>query len=137
MSAARVERLDHVAMVVADFDGTVSVFTEVLGLECIRIGSLNREPSRRIAMIGDGTGFKLELIEAPLDGGPASGAELDHVAVRVSDVTESHRALSASGFESRRSPVRVEAAEAETAVLLAPNGLTVQIIRYDPSSPDV
>ena len=137
MSVNHVERFDHVAMVVADFDGTVTMFTASLGLECIRIGRLNRDPTRRIAMIGDGTGFKLELIEAPASGGPTTGAELDHVAVRVSDVAESYDALTAAGFESKRRPMRVDAAEAQTAVLLGPNGLTVQIIRYDPSSRDI
>lgn len=132
---AGVERIDHVAIVVPDFDATVASLTTALGLRCARIGRLGRDGSRRIAMIADGTGFKLEIIEAPADG--ATGAELDHVAVRVLDVDASHEHLVGAGFAEERAPRRLEPAHARTALLTEPSGLQVQIIRYDPTSPDL
>ena len=141
---AAVERINHVAIVVADFDATVRMLTDALGMRCARLGKLGRDESRRIAMITDGTGFKLEIIEAPApeahEAGPAGAspaATFDHIAVRVRDVDETHERLQAIGFAERMAPRRLEPAHARTALLAEPHGMHVQIIRYDDTSPDI
>jgi catechol 2,3-dioxygenase-like lactoylglutathione lyase family enzyme len=134
---AGVERVDHVAIVVPDFDATVAMLTASLGLRCARIGRLGKDGTRRIAMIADGTGFKLEIIEAAEGPDAVTGPTLDHVALRVRDVDESHRLLLDAGFVEERPPRRLEPAHARTALLAEPNGMQVQVIRYDPTSPDL
>lgn len=132
-----IERIDHVALVVADFDAVVRTFTDALGLRCARIGRLGRDGTRRIAMIADGTGFKLELIEAPADAVDPPSARFDHVALRAHDVDASHDRLLAEGFTAHFAPRRLEPAHARTALLREPSGIDVQIVRYDDTSPDL
>lgn len=129
-----VERIDHVALEVRDFDDTIARLEGALGMHCVRVSTSMRDPSRRIAMVRDRAGFALEIIEAPSwHRGPPI---LDHVAFRVADVDDSYRALHGTGYTSQMTPRRIEAAQADTAVLADQGGLVVQVVRYDPDSPD-
>ena len=132
-----IERIDHVAITVADFDATLATLTGALGLRCARIGRLGGDSARRIAMIADGTGFKLEIIEAGPDDAPDGPAAFAHIALRVRDVDESWDRLLDSGFTAQKPPRRLEPAHARTALLTEPTGMDVQIIRYDDTSPDL
>lgn len=132
-----IERIDHVAITVADFDATLATLSGALGLRCARIGRLGGDSARRIAMIADGTGFKLEIIEAAPDAAHEGPAAFAHLAVRVRDVDESWTRLIDSGFTAQKPPRRLEPAHARTALLTEPTGLDVQIIRYDETSPDL
>jgi catechol 2,3-dioxygenase-like lactoylglutathione lyase family enzyme len=127
------ERVDHVAIEVTDFDERIAAMTNGLGLACRRIGRYGADQSRRIAMLADPTGFKIELIEAA-DGAEAKFA-FAHIAWLVRDVTAAHDALVAAGYETTVAPRRLDAARADTA-LLRRDGLPVQVIRYDHDSPD-
>lgn len=132
--SAVVERIDHVAVEVRDFDDMVARLERSLGLRCTRIGRLTRDPSRRIAVVRDAAGFTLEIIEAPVfhRGAPT----LDHIAFRVRDVAPAHDALVAQGFQSRITPRRLDPSRGENAVLTDPTGLVVQVVRYDTDPSD-
>jgi hypothetical protein len=97
-----------------------------------RMGRYRADPSRRIAMVSDASGFKIELIE----GTDAQGA-FRHIAWRVADVAHAHDALVAVGYESVRPPAPLPPAKGETAVVRDASGLSLQLVRYDDDSPDI
>jgi catechol 2,3-dioxygenase-like lactoylglutathione lyase family enzyme len=126
-----IERVDHVAVEVSDFDERLQLFTEHLGFTLKRMGRYNADPTRRIAMLGDSSGFKIELIEGADDAGA-----FKHIALLVDDVASSHAALVAAGFTSQVEPKRLPPAKGDTAVVRDAAGLVVQLVRYDADSPD-
>jgi methylmalonyl-CoA/ethylmalonyl-CoA epimerase len=125
------DRLDHIALAVEDLDERIEFFTRHLGMSLRRMGTENSTGSR-IAMLAEPNGgFKLELIES------ATRQGLQHVARRVDDVPRAYVGLVAAGLKPLREPHRIGAAKAESALVEDHSGLKVQLIRYDPDSPDL
>jgi catechol 2,3-dioxygenase-like lactoylglutathione lyase family enzyme len=125
------DSLDHFALAVADLDERIAFFTSHMGMALRRMGKEN-STGNRIAMLADpNSGFKLELIESPDRSG------LQHIARRVEDVQGVYDQMVAAGLKPLREPHRIGAAKAESALVEDPSGLKVQIIRYDPDSPDL
>jgi catechol 2,3-dioxygenase-like lactoylglutathione lyase family enzyme len=86
------QQIDHVAISVGDFDDRLALLTGSLGMTLKRIGTYGKGASRRVAMVGDAAGFKLEIIEGD---GPDT---FEHVAWRVDDVQASFEAMVGDGF---------------------------------------
>jgi methylmalonyl-CoA/ethylmalonyl-CoA epimerase len=125
------DSLDHFALAVADLDERIAFFTSHMGMALRRMGKEN-STGNRIAMLADpNSGFKLELIES------ADRSGLQHIARRVEDVQGTYDQMVAAGLKPLREPHRIGAAKAESALVEDPSGLKVQIIRYDPDSPDL
>lgn len=123
-----VGRVDHLALHVTDLDRRVALF-EALGLTLRRMGALSSDPSRRIALLGDAAGFKVELIES-------SGDAFAHLAMATEDLPAATAAAPALGLQVDRAPYRLAAAKADSAMLSDAAGLVVQLIQYDEDSPD-
>ena len=127
-----IEQIDHIAMGVADIEERIAFFTSNLGMTLGRRGT-HRATGGMIAFLWDPrTGFKIELIETP-----DKQVGFMHVAYRVGDVPVAVSTLESLGCERISGPARLDAAKADTAQLRDPTGLAVQVIRYDPDSPDV
>ena len=120
-------RLDHIALHVGDFDDRLALLQQ-LGMAVLRVGALSADPSRRIAMLSDERGFKLEIVESHHDG-------LAHVAFEVADV-DAATAAPPPQLHVQRPPYRLAAGKADSAMLADDAGLTVQFVRYDHDSPD-
>ena len=123
-------KIDHVALEVGDLDEHIRQLVQNCGLSLLRRGARS-STGQRIAMLGDGTGTKLELIEADV-AAPAFA----HLAFRVDDTAEHVDRLNEAGWSTKRPSHRLEAAKADTALLDAGHGLDVQVITYDDDSPD-
>jgi catechol 2,3-dioxygenase-like lactoylglutathione lyase family enzyme len=124
-------QIDHFGMDVADIEARVAFF-EGLGMEVRRWGT-HFASGNRIVMLSDPrSGFKIELVEAP-DKDP----RLTHVAFRVEDVSAAHEDLLSQGLTSIRGPHHLDAARADTALLKDASGFNVQIVKYEPDSPDL
>lgn len=138
-------RIDHVALEITDYDQQLEVLTAHLGLRLVREGT-RYSTGQRIAMLADDHGVKLELIEAAGrndggdggDGGSNGGSSevFQHLAVRSDDVDADHSRLLAAGAAEKRPPHRLDAARADTS-LLRFGSLAVQVVHYDPDSPDL
>lgn len=128
--------IDHVALEVDDIDERVQRL-EAAGLRVLRHGT-RYSTGQRIVIMGDGTGSKLELIEAEPDpeGGTREAPAFAHLALRTDDADDAHRRLQAAGFESRSEPHDLAAARARSALLDSGGGFRVQVISYDDDSPD-
>jgi len=127
-----IERIDHVAIGVKDLDERIEFFTVALGMVLKRRGT-HVGSGGRIAFIADAaSGFKIELIEIP-----DRQEGLMHFAFRVDDVAAEHQRLTGLGLSPQRGPLRLEAAKAGTALLRDASGLELQILCYDPDSPDL
>ena len=128
--------IDHVALEVDDIDERV-LRLEAAGLRVLRHGT-RYSTGQRIVMMGDGTGNKLELIEA--DPGNAGGADgtpaFAHLALRTDDPDGAHRRLQATGWESKSEPHDLAAARARSALLDSGGGFRVQVVSYADDSPD-
>jgi hypothetical protein len=129
---AKLGRFDHVAIEIAAFDDAVQSLVASGALRVIRIGTMRRT-GRRIAMLGDGTGVKIEIIESD----DAATPRLAHIAFRSADVAESLRHLEPGGWQVLFGPHALEAAHAETAMLQNNHQLNLQVIRYEDTSPDI
>ena len=124
--------IDHVALGVEDLDERIAFMTGVLGMTLKRRGT-HIATGGRIAFLADPiTGFKFELVETP-----DRQLGFMHVAYRAEDVAAEHDRLVEQGLQSLRTPFRVEPAKAVSALLKDPSGLEVQVIAYDPDSPDL
>jgi catechol 2,3-dioxygenase-like lactoylglutathione lyase family enzyme len=124
--------IDHVAIEVSDFESHLDGLCAG-GLRLIRRGVRYRS-GQPIAMIGDGTGTKIELI-----GTAQPGARLAHIALRVDDVDTAYRELARHGWLERLAPHDLAAAQARSGLLChaAEGGLELQVITYQPASPDM
>jgi len=123
-------RLDHVALGVADLDERLRFLADTLGFTLRRLGT-NVRTGGRIAMLGHpDTPVKIELIESPDQQG------FLHLAMHVDDVRAEFERLTAAGLTPVRAPFRLEAAKADSAVVQDPAGWMIQIVHYDPDSPD-
>lgn len=123
--------LDHVGTEEPDIDARVGFLVEVLGFRVLRWG-VHVVTGKRIAMLADPRGTKLELMEVAERTG-----ELDHVAYRVADVDAAHACLLASGCTEERAPFDIAPARARSSLLLEAAGHRVQLISYRPDSPDL
>ena len=128
--------IDHVALEVDDIDERVQRL-EAAGLRVLRHGT-RYSTGQRIVMMGDGTGNKLELIEAQPnpEGGTREAPAFAHLALRTDDADDAHRRLQDAGFQSRSEPHNLSAARARSALLDSGGGFRVQVISYADDSPD-
>ncbi len=124
-------KVDHVALEVGDIDHRIETLVGTGAFKVLREGRRMADLSKRIVMLGDGTGFKLELIESDRDG-----ASFEHVALRVSDVDETHGELLEKGWVGKKGPNELAPALARTAQL-CDTGFNLQIISYASNSPDM
>lgn len=126
-------KLDHVAIEVTDLDEHIRQLVDNCGMRLLRMGA-RFSTGQRIAMLGDGTGSKLELIESTTISEKAPA--FAHLAFHVEDASAEADRLDDAGWTKKRDTHRLDAARAETALLTTREGLDVQVIAYDSDSPD-
>jgi hypothetical protein len=127
------DRLDHVAIEVADLDYYIELLVRTGGMKVLRRATAKRTGAR-MAMVGDPTGMKLELIE---NRDAAGAPRFLHVAFRSGDVDAAARSLVDKGWTWQRGPIDLEEAQARS-VLLSDNGcFELQVLTYRPTSPDI
>ncbi|MFI5265816.1 MAG: VOC family protein [Chloroflexota bacterium] len=129
---AAIDRIDHFALAVSDFDERIDFFTNTMGMTVRRHGKHFASGGRIVMLADPKSGFKIELVERP-----GKDTELTHVAFRVEDVPAAHEQLLAEGLQSIRGPHHLDAAKADTALLKDASGMEIQIVRYEPDSPDL
>jgi hypothetical protein len=128
------ERLDHVAIEVSDLDYYVEQLVRTGGMKLLRRATAKRTGTR-MAMLGDPTGMKLELIE---NRDAARGApRFLHVAFRSSDVDAAARSLVDKDWKWERGPIDLEEAQARSVLLSDNGGFELQVLAYRPTSPDI
>jgi hypothetical protein len=123
--------LDHIAVETVDIDGDVAVLTRTLGLATVRWG-IHVRTGKRIAMLVDRTGMKLELIETPSPDGT-----LAHIAFEVADVELSQATAVDAGCLGDIGLIRIAAAGALATQVRSKAGTAFQFIRYEAGSPDL
>ena len=124
-------RLDHVAIQVPNLESAIELFTTLLGMKLKRIG-VRHATGGRIALLSDGQGMKLELVEER-----SPHLALLHLAHRVDDVAAGYRTLLKHGCTPVKEPLWLEAAQADFATVRHESGLEIQLVRYAPDSPDL
>ena len=127
-------RFDHVALEVGDFDARVDAFVNEFGMKLVRHG-VRYSTGQRIAMLGDETGVKIELIESDTDR-----PTFAHVAFRAGEkgaVDTAEAALVDAGWEIVNPVHDLDAAKARTTLVVDGGGLHAQVIAYEPDSPDL
>ena len=127
-------KFDHVAIEVSDFDSRVLAFVNDVGMTLIRHG-IRYRTGQRIAMLGDETGVKIELIESD-----ARHPTFAHVAFRADEaeaVDEAEAGLVEAGWSTVNPVHDLAAARARTTLVADRGGLHVQVIAYEPDSPDL
>jgi predicted enzyme related to lactoylglutathione lyase len=128
------ERLDHVAIEVVDLDCYIEQLVRTGGMKVLRRATAKRSGAR-MAMVGDRTGMKLELIEnRDVAGGVP---RFLHVAFRSSDVDAAARSLVGKGWKWERGPIDLEEAQARSVLLSDNGGFELQVLTYRPTSPDI
>jgi len=127
-------RLDHVAIEVADLDYYIEQLVATGGLRLVRRATAKRTGTR-MAMIGDPTGMRLELIENP--NAAERAPRFLHIAFRSSDVDAAARSLVGKGWKLERGPIDLEEAQARSVLLSDNRGFKLQVLTYRPTSPDI
>jgi hypothetical protein len=123
--------LDHVAVETSDIEADVAVLTRTLGMAEVRWG-VHVRTGGRIAMLADRHGTKVELIEAADPDG-----SLAHLAFEVPDVTAAARVAVAAGCLGELDLLRIPAAMASITQVRSTAGTALQLISYEPGSPDL
>jgi predicted enzyme related to lactoylglutathione lyase len=130
----KLEKLDHVAIEVVDLDYYVAQLVGTGGMRLLRRATAKRTGTR-MAMVGDPTGMKLELIE---NKDAAAGIpRVLHVAFRSSDVDAAATSLVDKGWNWERGPIDLEEAEARSVLVSDSRGFELQVLTYRPTSPDI
>lgn len=128
----KLDRMDHVAIEVADLDARIERLCRTGAMRLLRRGT-NKRSGQRLAMVGDATGMKLELIENP----DAHEPRFLHVAFRSGDVEAALTTLVDQGWNHLRGPNELAEAEAQSILLNDGDGLEIQVLAYQPTSPDI
>jgi predicted enzyme related to lactoylglutathione lyase len=124
--------MDHVAIEVADLDARIERLCRTGAMRLLRRG-FNKRSGQRLAMVGDATGMKLELIENP----EAHEPRFLHLAFRSGDVDAALTTLVDQGWNHLRGPNDLPEAEARSILLNDGDGLEMQVLAYEPTSPDI
>ena len=124
-------KLDHVAIAVPNLEQSIAIFVRTGGLRLLRQG-IATATGAKIAMLGDRTGMKIELIESPETNAP----QFLHVAFQTDDVDASIQQAKDNGWTVGRGPNVIAAAKAQSAFLTDDNGFEFQVLSYAADSPD-
>ena len=112
--------LDHIALTVPDLDALVARLTEAFGM----VIEMRNGP---FAVLADpASGLKLELGQSNDDG-----VHFRHFGFRADDVDAAHALLSDAGMQATQPPHRRDFARMYTSFLKQPDGLEVQLVKYD------
>jgi hypothetical protein len=111
---------DHIAVTVPDVEGLVDRLTTAFGM----IAEI-RSPSFAV-VVDPGTALKLELTKSE-DG----DARLRHFGFRADDVDGAYTELVEAGMEGEAAPHRRDFAAMYTAFLRQPDGVEIQLVKYD------
>jgi predicted enzyme related to lactoylglutathione lyase len=125
-------RMDHVAIEVADLDARIERLCRTGGMRLLRRGT-NKRSGERLAMVGDATGMKLELIENPAAHEP----RFLHVAFRSADAEAAANSLEEQGWQKLRGPTDLAEAQARSMLMNDGDGFELQVLAYAPTSPDI
>lgn len=125
-------RMDHVAIEVADLDARIERLCRTGGMRLLRRGT-NKRSGERLAMVGDATGMKLELIENPAAREP----RFLHVAFRSDDAEAAASSLEEQGWQKLRGPIDLADAQARSMLLDDGDGFELQVLAYAATSPDI
>jgi len=126
------EKMDHVAIEVPDIARYIDKFVSTGGLKLLRRG-VATATGVEIAMLGDRTGMKIELIENKA----ATEMKFLHVAFRAADVDTATQEIAANDWVLGRGPNDIAAAKARSAFMTDGKGFEFQILTYAPDSPDI
>lgn len=112
--------LDHIALTVPNLDALVERLTGAFGM-------VAEVRSEHFALVADpASGLKLEL-------GRSGDGEVHfrHLGFRADDVDKAHETLVDAGMEVSEPPHRRDFARMYTSFLKQPDGLEVQLVKYD------
>ena len=122
-----IQRIDHFAIAVRDFETFLQFYCETLGFRLGRRGTHNLT-GKAIAFLWDpGSPVKIELIESEHDATP----RLDHLAMISDDVDGDSHALTEAGLPPNRGPLRNDRAKMHTAHFVGPEAFKFQLCDYD------
>ncbi|GEM_PF-673700 len=123
-----IERIDHVSILVADWERSLRFYGDFLGMACTLRACLPN--GEKIARFSDEVGYEIELISH--SGGQAPlCSPIAHLALAVRDVEEAIRAAETGGYVVTRRPTKidVEGFHATVAFFTGPNGESLELIR--------
>lgn len=124
-------RLDHIAIEVEDFEGRIAQLVNTGAVRVIRYGTGGA--GQRLAVLGDGTGVKIEIAEAA----GAVEPRFLHFAFRSDDVDGARETLIEQGWQHKFGPKHIPPAQCYTAMLTDGTGFDLQVISYDETAPDI
>jgi len=124
-------RIDHVALEVADIDAVIALFTDTKGLKLIRKG-VATATGRQIAMLGDRIGTKIELIENPA----CEATRFLHIAFATDDLSAAIAQTREADWQIARGPSEIAAAKAKSAFAVKKD-MEIQLLEYQGDSPDL
>ena len=124
-------KIDHIAIEVPALEPFIDKFARTGGLRLIRRGTA-AATGTRIAMLGDRTGVKIELIENPA----TTSLRFVHIAYESDDVDVSVKEAEQTGWSLGRGPNEIAAARARSAFMTDGSGFEFQILTYAADSPD-
>jgi catechol 2,3-dioxygenase-like lactoylglutathione lyase family enzyme len=117
---ANISGFDHVAIAVPNVAEEVERLTKLMSM-------VVQNQSERYALVADpASGFKIELSVSDDDE-----AHFRHLGFRAEDVDEAHDSLVEAGMVTTVAPERRDFARMRTSFLKEPNGLEVQLVKYD------
>ena len=112
--------LDHIALNAPNLDQLIDRLTGAFGM-------VVEVRSEHFALLADpASGLKLELGRSP-----DAEVHFRHFGFRTDDVDAAHETLAGAGMEVSAAPHRRDFARMYTSFLKEPDGLEVQLVKYD------
>lgn len=116
------ERIDHVAIAVIDFDESIKFYTETLGMKLDRIVELPEYQLKIAFVTKDGADIELMKYE-----NPTIPVGVRHICVQVQDVQKSTQELIEKGVNIIK-PLSKTSLGFSYAMFTDPNGVTLELL---------
>ncbi|WP_433743026.1 methylmalonyl-CoA epimerase [Falsibacillus pallidus] len=124
-----IKKVDHIGIAVRSIEDSLGFYTEILGLQCLKIEEVPSE-SVKVAFIDCGN-TKLELLEPTSENSAVwkfidkKGEGIHHVALGVESIKERMEELKEKGIRLIQDEPKIGAGGAEVAFLHPKSGMGV------------
>src|SRR5262249_29399721 len=132
--AMSLAKMDHVALEVGDIDYYIDQLVGTGGMKLLRRATALRSGTR-MAMVGDPTGMKIELIENR--DAPMGPPKFMHVTCSSGDAEATGKGLVDKGWTWERGPIDLKEAQARSVLVSDGQGFEMQLLTYQSTSPDI
>ena len=125
----------HIAVQTRDWEASIRLYQEVLGMEIAAQWEASSPPGRKIALLDMGDGSHMELFgpleTTPAPGSPAPNDPITHIALATTDARGAIEHVRQAGYEVTVEPkdIQLGALQVTIAFFRGPSGESIEFFQ--------